>query len=81
MGCLCSLFIVMALQNFRHASSALGWDIEMLSPENLVTSGYLNNFLPPILAAALSLPSRLRPVNPTVPPYCAFLYLRSASRK
>lgn len=42
---------------------------------------YLNNFLPPILAAALSLPSKLRPVNPTVPPYCAFLYLRSASRK
>ena len=54
---------------------------KILSIENPIVSGYLNNFLPPILAAALSLPSRLNPVNPTVPPYCAFLYLRSASRK
>lgn len=81
MGCPCSLFIVMALQKFRHVASALGCVVVMLSFQNLVASGYLNNFLPPILAAALSLPSRLRPVNPTVPPYCAFLYLRNASRK
>ena len=30
---------------------------------------YLNNFRPPIRAAAFSFPSRLSPVKPTIPPY------------
>jgi hypothetical protein len=42
---------------------------------------HLKSLLPPFLTAVDSLPSRLIPVKPTVPPDLSCLYLLSASRK
>lgn len=47
-----------------------------------VISAYLNSLLPPIRLAAtsrFSIPYRLMPVKPTLPPLLDFLYRRSAS--
>ena len=40
-----------------------------------------NSLLPPFLLATVSLPSKLNPVKPTVPPSLLNLYLLNASRR